>query len=87
MNWTIKISKKAAKSAKKLDKPIREQINRKVREIASLDNPRSQGKALTGNYAGFWRYRVGDYRLICAIEDGELIILVIDINHRSRIYE
>lgn len=45
------------------------------------------GKALSGNKAGFWRYRVGDYRIICDIEDEELVILVVEVNHRSKVYK
>ncbi len=44
-------------------------------------------KALTGGFAGLWRYRVGDYRIVCDIEDGELVVLVVDVAHRSRIYK
>ena len=52
----------------------------------STEDPRSRGKGLTGNLAGFWRYRVGNYRIIASIEDDELLILAINIDHRSRIY-
>ena len=55
-------------------------------EIATLDNPRSRGKALTSNLAGLWRYRVGDYRIFCRIYDDKLVITVIEIAHRSTIY-
>lgn len=46
-----------------------------------------RGKALTGNWAGFWRWRVGDYRLIVAIEDDRVVIVVVSIGHRSQVYE
>lgn len=51
------------------------------------DNPRLTGKALQGKLSGLWRYRVGDFRLLCRIEDNELIILVIEIGHRKEIYK
>ena len=55
-------------------------------EIATLDDPRSRGKALTSNFAGLWRYRVSDYRILCRIYDDKLVITVIEIAHRSTIY-
>ena len=51
------------------------------------DNPRLQGKALTGKYSGLWRYRVGDYRLICNIEDNTVTILVLALGHRKDVYK
>ena len=56
-------------------------------EIAKLEDPRSRGKALTGNLAGVWRYRVGDYRILCDINDGRLVILVVDVAHRREVYK
>ena len=52
-----------------------------------MEDPRSTGKALAGNLAGLWRYRVGDYRIVCDIEDEVLLILVIDVAHRSKVYK
>jgi mRNA interferase RelE/StbE len=54
--------------------------------IAPLEDPRSTGKALTGPLGEFWRYRVGDYRIICDIQDGALLVLVVRIGKRSDIY-
>ncbi len=54
--------------------------------LQATDNPRSTGKALQGNLSGYWRYRVGDYRVICQIHDAKLIILVIDLGHRKDVY-
>lgn len=72
---------------KKLDRETARRIIAKLREISQLEDPRSTGKALVGNLAGLWRYRVGDYRIICDIEDGVLVILVVDIAHRSKVYK
>ncbi len=58
-----------------------------MRVVAALDNPRERGKALAGEWAGHWRYRVGDYRVIARIEDRRMIILVIAIGHRRAIYD
>lgn len=86
MHWTIELDANAAKAINKLDKPIRERIKRFLKALAINENPRSQGKALTGRYAGLWRYRIGDYRLICNIQDEKIIILVLAIGHRKDIY-
>ena len=72
---------------KKLDKQIARRIVAKLHEISQLEDPRSMGKALTGNLAGVWRYRVGDYRILCDINDGRLVILVVDVAHRREVYK
>ena len=86
MAWRAELSPRALKQLSKLDKPTARRIIDYLREIASGEDPHSQGKELTGNLAGFWRYRVGDYRIIASIEDDELLILAITIDHRSQIY-
>ena len=86
MAWRAELSSRALKQLSKLDKPTARRIIDYLREIASGEDPHSQGKELTGNLAGFWRYRVGNYRIIASIEDDELLILAINIDHRSRIY-
>jgi mRNA interferase RelE/StbE len=53
--------------------------------LADLEDPRTRGKELTGNLTGLWRYRVGDYRILCKLEDDLLVILVVDIGHRKEI--
>lgn len=86
MVWKIELSSRARKALKKLDhKPARD-IVRALEEIAQLQNPRSRGKALTGNLQGLWRYRVGDYRVICDIRSQRLTIYAIDLGHRRNIY-
>ena len=87
MAWQIKINKNIQRELGKLDKQTAKRITSKLREISQLDNPRGMGKALIGNKAGFWRYRVGDYRIICDIEDEVLVILVVEVNHRSKVYK
>ena len=86
MAWRAELSPRALKQLSKLDKPIARRIIDYLRAIASGEDPRSRGKGLTGNLAGFWRYRVGEYRIIASIEDDELLILAINIDHRPRIY-
>lgn len=86
MAWRIEIDKDAARKIAKLDKQVAKRITAKLREVSRLDDPRSTGKALVGNMAGLWRYRVGDYRIICDIEDEVLVVLVVDVAHRREVY-
>lgn len=85
MAWRIEIDKDVQRSMKKLDKQIARRIVAKLHEISQLEDPRSRGKALTGNLSGVWRYRVGDYRILCDINDGRLVILVVDVAHRREV--
>ena len=71
------------KQLKKLDAAISKRVLDYLEQIELLDNPRSRGKALTSNFSGLWRYRVGDYRILCRIRDDRLIITVIEIGHQS----
>ena len=86
MAWRAELSPRALKQLSKLDKLTARRIIDYLRETVSGEDPRSRGKGLTGNLSGFWRYRVGNYRIIASIEDDELLILAINIDHRSRIY-
>jgi mRNA interferase RelE/StbE len=85
--WTINYADSARKQLLKLDKQIaRRIVDFMDTRIASLDDPRSTGKALSGPLGGFWRYRVGDYRVICDIQDGALRVLVVEVGNRREIY-
>lgn len=86
MAWTVRFSNKAEKALKKLDKSAVERILRFMKERVE-PNPKTVGKYLKGNLSDFWRYRVGDYRLICTIEEDELIVLVVEIGHRKEVYK
>ena len=88
MAWKIEFSAQAARELDKLDPPQAKRILNFLRErLAPLENPRSIGQALRGSELGeFWKYRVGDYRLICKIEDDQVLILVLRIGHRREIY-
>ena len=77
----------ARKQLLKLDKAVRRRIVDYMAEVSELADPRSRGKALVGNLVGFWRYRVGDYRVLCRIKDKELVVSVVEIGHRSNVYE
>lgn len=86
--WTISYRKSTRKFVERLDPVQRGRIYRFLEErVANLENARSIGKALHGpDFEDRWRYRVGDYRIICEIRDRELVVLVIEIGHRSSIY-
>lgn len=87
MAWTINYSDKALKSLRKMDKQnARRVVDFMDLRIAVLDDPRQSGKSLKGELGEFWRYRVGDYRIICEIRDDELVILAATIWHRREIY-
>ena len=88
MAWTISYTDTARKQLRKLDKQTARRILDYMDErIAGAQNPRDTGKALTGPLLGtFWRYRVGDTRIICEIQDGKLCVLVIEIGHRREVY-
>jgi len=88
MTWKIEFSVAADRELTKLDAQHASRILKFVRErLAKLDDPRSIGRALQGSRLGeFWKYRVGDYRLICKIEDACLLVLVLQIGHRKEIY-
>lgn len=87
MAWTIEYTDTAREQLRKLDKPMARRIVDFLDERVSLaDNPRQTGKALTGPLGGLWRYRVGDYRVICEIQDGALRVLVVQLGNRSQVY-
>ena len=67
---------------------MQERILRFLRErITTNDNPRQTGKALRGDMAGIWRYRVGDYRILCQLRDQELLVLVLAVGRRQDVYK
>ena len=85
--WKIEWDSKALKEAKKLDRNARKKIVEYLeKRVLASQNPYQFGKLLKGNKAGIWRYRVGNYRILCQIEDEALIILVIAVGHRKDIY-
>lgn len=88
MAWSIDLSPEAYKNLKKLSNTDAKRIlNFLHTRIRVMDNPRDVGKPLTGStLSGLWRYRVGDYRILCRIEDAKICILVVAIGHRSHIY-
>jgi len=86
--WTIEYTASALKALQKLDRhEARRILDFMDERIAPATNPRDSGKALRGAAFGeYWRYRVGDYRIICDIQDERLRVLVIEIGHRREVY-
>jgi mRNA interferase RelE/StbE len=85
--WTLRISETARRQLKKLDPSTAQGLLRYLnRLLLQTEDPRQRGKALTANLSGLWRYRVGDYRVICQIEDDHLVVLVVGLSHRSDVY-
>lgn len=88
MAWTLEYEPLARKQLKSLDKPVRERIARFLDErVAPLENPRAIGEPLNGEKMGlYWRYRVGDYRIVVHIENTRIVVRVVQIGHRRDIY-
>lgn len=87
MAWTIDYTQTALNQLRKLDKQSARRILDFMDErVAQRDDPRSTGKALTGPLGGLWRYRVGDFRVICEIQDGALRVLVVELGNRREVY-
>jgi len=87
MAWKIEFAASVEKELAKLDKPvIRRILNFLYERLAKVENPRSLGQALKGPLGDYWKYRVGDYRVVCDIRDREIMILVIRVRHRSKVY-
>ena len=76
----VEYSESALKQLKKLDGQFQRAIIQEMNEIATLDDPRQRGKALKANLSGLWRYRVGDYRVICDIQDAKILITVLRVS-------
>ena len=86
--WKVTFSPTADKQLEKLDPGICRTINRYVlNHLATEENPRRFGKPLTGNLKEYWRYRIGDYRLLCEIHDHKLTIVAVKIAHRRDVYK
>ena len=88
MAWKIEFLPEAEKDLIKIDRPVVQRILRFLHNrIRLLEDPRKIGEALKGPELGkFWKYRVGDYRIICQIEETEITILVVRVGHRKKIY-
>ncbi len=87
MTYSVRTTPKFDKEFSKLDRYTMQMIKAWIeKNLVDCENPRSHGKALSANRSGEWRYRIGDYRLICEIQDSELVILALSIGHRREVY-
>ena len=87
--WKIELDKAAERDLDKLDPQVTRRLERFLYErVAKLDNPRTIGEALRGpKFGEFWKYRIGNYRIICMIEDNILRVLVVRVGHLREVYE
>ena len=87
MKYRVELTKQVKKDLKKLDKYTASiLISWMKKNLDGCIDPHRYGKSLTGNHKGKWRYRIGNYRLICNIQDDKILILVLSIGHRREVY-
>lgn len=87
MPWRIEYTPQAAKELERLDRPASRRIIKYLDErIIPCDNPRAIGEALHGESGQFWKYRVGDYRMVCKIDDKAIMIIVVSVGNRRDVY-
>lgn len=85
--WSLEFSRRADKQLSKMDTGVRRVVlSWLLKNIDGCDDPRAHGKGLTANHSGEWRYRIGDYRVLCELCDEELIVLALEVGHRSNVY-
>jgi len=85
--WSVEVSARARKQLEKVGPNAAGEIARYLKNrVAPTNDPRQFGKSLAGDLSGYWRYRVGDYRIICELIDERLVVLVVEIGHRSEVY-
>ena len=85
--YNVELSERFKKEFRKLDKYTQKMIRAWInKNLVDCTDPRQHGKGLTANRSGQWRYRIGDYRLICEINDNELVILALTVGHRREVY-
>ncbi len=88
MAWTVSASNIAERQLRKLDRAVQKRILDWLNDrIEGCKNPRHFGEPLKGDRAGLWRYRVGDYRILCEIQDQKIVVLVLTIGHRRQVYK
>ncbi|MDO4898132.1 MAG: type II toxin-antitoxin system RelE/ParE family toxin [Rothia sp. (in: high G+C Gram-positive bacteria)] len=85
-HWTLIYDRDFTKALKKLDNPTKRRIMDSLDRLAQSPTPKAHCKALTGEFSGLWRYRIGNYRVILHLDQGELTIIAVDAGHRSKIY-
>jgi len=84
--WRLETSPQFDRAARKLDRQVLRRVRGYLDDLCTLQDPRSRGKALSGDLSGYWRYRIGDYRVIVEIRDSALVIVAVTMGHRSSVY-
>ena len=88
MSYRVEVTPRFEREFKKLDRYTQKMLKAWIdKNLIGCSDPRVHGKGLIANRSGQWRYRIGDYRLICLIEDNELVILALSVGHRREVYE
>ena len=88
MSYKLVLSNRARKQLKKMDRLVSVMLlDELLNKSDGLENPRQHGKALKGELKKYWRYRIGNYRIICDIQDDKMIVLALEIGHRKEIYQ
>lgn len=88
MAWSVEVSPSAERQLQKLDRSTASRITKYLAAlVADCSDPRQRGKGLIANLSGLWRYRVGDFRVLCRLEDQRLVVLVVAVAHRGDVYD
>ncbi|MBO4459255.1 MAG: type II toxin-antitoxin system RelE/ParE family toxin [Clostridiales bacterium] len=88
MNYTVVTTEDFEKQLRKLDRSVQIVIAKWIKKhLENCEDPKVSGKALSANLKGYWRYRIGDYRLLAEIKEKELVIVAVSIAHRSEVYK
>ena len=86
-NWRLEYDPDVVRWLRKTDPQVARCIRDALTAVVRTGDPRIRGKALTGRLAGLWRYRIGDYRVICDIQDSRLVVLALDVGNRDHVYD
>ncbi|WP_198022309.1 type II toxin-antitoxin system RelE family toxin [Candidatus Odyssella acanthamoebae] len=86
-NWTLIFSPKVEREFKKLDRPIQGRLFSFFDKLVQEPDPKVHGKPLKGQLSSFWSYRIGDYRVICRLEEDKMTIVALKVGHRKDVYD
>jgi mRNA interferase RelE/StbE len=84
--WRLETTAEFDRAARKIDTPSLRRIKDYLTEVLELDDPRARGRGMSANFAGYWRYRIGNYRVVVEFRDEVFVIVAIGLGHRSEIY-
>jgi mRNA interferase RelE/StbE len=84
--WSLKTTRDFDRSLRKLDRPDARRVVSYLLEAVASADPRSRGAGMSGGRAGYWHYRIGDYRVVVHLEDNRMVVVALDVGHRSTIY-